>query len=338
MSRRKLRVAVLSFWHVHAKDYAKQAMEHPDTELVAVWDELPERGSQEAAARGVPFVEKLDDVLGDASIDGVIVTTATINHPEIIIAAAKAGKHIFTEKVIALTAQECDRIMEAINEAGVTLTVSLPRLNTPFTQGALGLIASGMLGELTLVRARLAHSGALPCEASPLGYLPSHFFDLEQTGGGALIDLGCHPMYTVRLLLGMPQSLYASFGYITSKAVEDNAAVTLNYNNGAIGIVEAAFVNSASPFTLELHGTKGSAIYSAKDAKFMYKSAQLNGELAKQWHEYELPAALPSAFEQWTTHIETGTKAEQNISIALELTELMEAAAKSAQTGQVIHL
>jgi len=338
MSRPKLRVALLSFWHVHAKDYAKQAMEHPDTELAAVWDELPERGRQEAAARGVPFVEKLDDVLDDPAIDGVIVTTATINHPDIMIAAAKAGKHIFTEKVIAITVQDCSRIMEAVDEAGVTLTVSLPRLNTPFTQGALGLIASGMLGELTMVRARLAHSGALPCEASPLGYLPSHFFNLEQTGGGALIDLGCHPMYTVRLLLGMPQSLYASFGYVTGKEVEDNAVVTLNYNNGAIGIVEAAFVNSASPFTLELHGTMGSALYSAKDAKFMYKSAQLRGELAKQWHEYELPAALPSSFEQWASHILNGTKAEQNVSIALELTSLMEAAAKSARAGQAIHI
>jgi hypothetical protein len=53
-----IRVAMLSFWHVHGKDYAKLAEEHPDTEIVAVWDENPERGGAEAAERNVPFFGK----------------------------------------------------------------------------------------------------------------------------------------------------------------------------------------------------------------------------------------------------------------------------------------
>jgi 1,5-anhydro-D-fructose reductase (1,5-anhydro-D-mannitol-forming) len=52
-----IKVAMLSFWHVHAKDYAKQATDLPGTEIVAVWDEIAERGKAEAVARGAIFYE-----------------------------------------------------------------------------------------------------------------------------------------------------------------------------------------------------------------------------------------------------------------------------------------
>ncbi|XEC95931.1 Gfo/Idh/MocA family protein [Paenibacillus tarimensis] len=334
----KLRVALLSFWHVHAKDYAKQVMEHTDTELVAIWDEIPERGRREAEGRGIRYVEQLGELLSDSHIDGVIVTAPTADHMDIMTAAAEAGKHIFTEKVIALTSAECDKIMAAVNRSGVVLTVSLPRLNTPFTQGALALAACGLLGELTSVRARLSHSGALPAEDNPLGYLPAHFFDPAQTGGGAMIDLGCHPMILVRLFLGMPESVSASYSCVTGKAVEDNAITVLRYKNGAFGVVEAGFVNRSSPFTLELHGTEGSALYHAYDAKLIYRSLKLEGDAAGRWHTFKLPAALPSSFDQWVSHIRNGTKATENVTLALDLTRLMEAASISAKSGAAVQL
>jgi 1,5-anhydro-D-fructose reductase (1,5-anhydro-D-mannitol-forming) len=334
----KIRVAILSFWHVHAKDYAKQAMELPDTELAAVCDEDPVRGHLEAEARGLRFEADLDTLLADPTIDGVIVTSPTVDHPAVITAAARAGKAIFTEKVIALTTQECETIMNAVAESGAPFTVSLPRLYAPFTQGALAIQQSGLLGKLTSVRARLSHSGALPCEESPLGYLPPQFFDPGQAGGGAMVDLGCHPMYLVRLFLGMPERVSASFGYVTDKQVEDNALAVLHYDRGAIGIVEAGFVNRASPFTLELHGTEGSAIYSAQDATLRYKSLTLEGSDAKLWHEYPLPSALPSAFEQWVSHIRNGTRDDNHIQLATQLTVLMEAASQAAKAGAVVAL
>jgi 1,5-anhydro-D-fructose reductase (1,5-anhydro-D-mannitol-forming) len=95
------RVAVLSFWHVHAKDYALEAEEHPGTEITAVWDENGERGRVEASERGVPFHDDLEGLLSREDVDGVVVTTPTVAHREVIPAAARAGKHVFAEKVIA---------------------------------------------------------------------------------------------------------------------------------------------------------------------------------------------------------------------------------------------
>lgn len=333
-----MKVAMLSFWHVHAKDYARLAIEHPDTEIVAVWDEIQERGREKADELGVSFYGNLEELLSNPDIDAVIVGTPTNRHHEVIIAAARAGKHIFTEKVVATTTKECQEILAVVEETGVKLTVSLPRLYMGFVQAALNCIREGLLGTLTTVRIRLAHNGALRTEKNPDGALPAHFFCLEQTGGGALMDLGCHPMYLTRLFLGLPESVSASFGYITEREVEDSAVATLRYPNGALGIVEAGFVNSYSQFDIEVQGTEGNLMYARTDDKLRIRSSKLSGEAATGWQEVTDLPKLPSAFAQWVSHIQNGTIATENIELALDLTRLMEASTLSARNGAVIKL
>jgi 1,5-anhydro-D-fructose reductase (1,5-anhydro-D-mannitol-forming) len=327
-----IRVAMLSFWHVHAGDYARQALEHPQTEIVAAWDEEPERGRAQAARLGVRFYENLDELLAQSDIDGVIVDTPTNRHRDVLIAAARAGKHIFTEKVIAPTLHECNEILTAIQQNGVKLTVSLPRLNDSYTLAIREILEQKLLGEITLVRTRLSHNGAIG-----QGWLPAHFYSLEQCAGGALIDLGCHPMYLASQFLGgLPESISASYGYVTGREVEDNAVATLRYPNGALGVVEAGFVNRFSPFSIEVHGTEGSLLYGTPEDKLLVRSPQLeNGE---RWVERPLPARRPFAFSQWVDHIQQGTTATENIQIALDLTRLMEAANRSVSSKAAVRL
>ncbi len=336
-----LRLALLSFWHVHAKDYAHQAQQHSTTEIVAAWDDDAARGRVQAEAYGARFYERLDDVLAQADIDGVIVDTPTNLHREVMVAAAQAGKHIFTEKVLAPTVQECQAILEAVERSGVVLTVSLPRLNAGYTLAVRDILDRQLLGELTLVRVRLSHNGAIHTTEDPDGWLPPHFFDPVQCGGGALIDLGCHPMYLTRLFLGFPERVNASFGYVTGRAVEDNAVVVLHYTSGALGVVEAGFVNRFSPFTIEVHGTGGSLLYGGPDGTLKVRSRLLTtngiGD-TDNWQTLALPPDLPSSFEQWIAHIERGTKAAENISMAVDLTALMEAANRSAREQRSIEI
>ncbi|PYI54381.1 Gfo/Idh/MocA family protein [Paenibacillus flagellatus] len=327
-----IRVAMLSFWHVHARDYAKQITEHPETEIVAVWDEQPERGRKEAQERGVRFYESLDELLAQPDIDAVVVDTPSDMHRDVMVKAANAGKHIFTEKVLAITLREANEIVAAVDKAGVKLTVSLPRLNDSYTLAIQDVLREGLLGELTLVRTRLSHNGATA------NWLPAHFFDAKQTGGGALIDLGCHPMYLARLFLGLPESVTASYGYVTGKDVEDNAVAVLRYPNGALGIVEAGFVNRFSPFTVELHGTEGSLLYGTPDNRIVLRTSKLGEEASKSWTVKEQPDPRPSAIQQWVRHIVDGTVAEENIGLALDLTKLMEASNLSARRNQAVKL
>ncbi|WP_058303223.1 Gfo/Idh/MocA family protein [Gorillibacterium timonense] len=323
-----IKVAMLSFWHVHAKDYAAQVESHPDTEITAIWDEIPERGKAEAEKRGVKYFDRLEDLLEDSSIDGVVIDTPTNLHRDVMVSAALNGKHIFTEKVIATTVKEAREIIDVARENGVKLTVSLPRRNEGYTLAIEKIISQELLGDLTLVRTRLSHDGALA------GWLPEHFYTKEECGGGALIDLGCHPMYLARLFLGLPDSVSATFGYVTSKEVEDNAVAVLKYPNGAAAVVEAGFVTARSPFFVELHGTKGSLIYGAPETDRLYLS-----EAGKPgWQELPLEQDHPTAFEQWVQHIQDDTEATENLELALDLTRLMEAAYRSVRESRPVPL
>ncbi|MDD9266557.1 Gfo/Idh/MocA family protein [Paenibacillus sp. GCM10023248] len=331
-----IRVAMLSFWHVHAKDYARQAQMNPHTQIVAIWDEEPERGRQKAEEYGVTLYEDLHELLADPNIDAVIVCTPTAMHPEVMIAAAQAGKHIFTEKVVATTVRACNDILAAVRTAGVKLTVSLPRAYTGFADAILRAIREEELGTVTTVRIRLAHNGALPTEQHPNGALPAHFFNLAQCGGGALMDLGCHPMYLTRMFLGVPESISASFGYITQREVEDSAVAILRYPGGALGIVEAGFVNAYSQFDIEVQGTQGSMKYSRTDNTLFVRQSKLAGE---GWQTVtELRDDIPMPFEQWVSHIQHGTTASENLALALDLTRFMEAATISARSGAAVRL
>src|SRR5215472_3870646 len=315
-----IRVALLSFWHVLARDYVQQARANPATTITAVWDETPERGRAQAHALGVPFYENLLELLAQAEVDGVIVTTPTTMHREVIIAAAQAGKHIFTEKVLAPTLQECNEIAAAVGQAGVVLVVSLPRLSSGSTLAIKHILDRKLLGELTEVRTRLTHDGALRTEQHPQGWLPPYFFDPQQSAGGAMIDLGAHPMYLARLFLGLPQSVSATYGYITGRAVEDNAVVVLRYPQGAVGIVEAGFVNPFSPFTIEAHGTEGSLLYGSPENTLQIRSSNVARPAGNNWSVWkDIPADQPNAFQQWISHIQNGTTATENILIATDL-------------------
>jgi 1,5-anhydro-D-fructose reductase (1,5-anhydro-D-mannitol-forming) len=162
---------------------------------------------------------------------------------------------------------------------------------------------------------------------------------LWKCGGGALIDLGCHPMYLARLFLGLPESVSASFGYITGREVEDNAVSILHYPSGALAIVEAGFVNSYSQFVLEVQGTEGSLYYSRHDDKLLVRGSKFEGETVIGWQaKTDMPKNRPSAFEQWVTHIQNGTIASENIQIALDLTRLMEASNLSVRSGATFKL
>lgn len=313
-----MNIALLSFWHVHAKDYAKEALEHPATSITAIWDEDEERGRKEAQKWNAEYVESVDTLLGRDDIEGVIVNTPTNTHKDIIMKAAKAGKHVFTEKVLAATEEEAIEILTTVQNQEVKLFVSLPRVFDGYTQAIQNIISSGELGDLTQSRIRLSHDGAIA------EWLPDHFYDKEKCQGGALIDLGCHPVYLTRLFQGMPETLSAQFGYVTDKDVEDQAVVTFQYPGGSYGIIETGFVNPHSPFTIEVHGTKGSVLYGTPKGVLLKNTG-------KGFEEVNVPIDLPSPFSQWIDHVQNNKRTDENMALALDLTVLMEAAYESAE-------
>ena len=318
-----IRTAILSTWHVHTKDYTRQANENPSIELKVVWDDDVERGQAFAADWDLPFETDLDAVLNRDDIDAVIVDSPTNQHPEVLTKAAAAGKHIFTEKVLAITNEEAAVIAAAVEKAGVKFVISYPHRTMSHNLFAKKVVDEGLLGQVSLVRVRNAHNGA------SAGWLPEHFYDPETCGGGAMIDLGAHGMYLPLWLLGRPVSVQSSFTRITGRSVEDNAIAVMKYAYGAMAINETGFVSQDSPFTLEVYGDKGCLFVGGPDHQVRIKTA------GEEWKTVtELPAALPSAMEQWVASIQDGTPVHFDMQAALDLTAVMEAAYVSDREGR----
>jgi len=327
-----IRIAILGLWHVHAQEYAEQVLKHPDTELLGVWDDNMVRGMRAGTRWGVPYYASLDDLLGNNELDAVVVTTATAQHCDVLTRSANAHKHIFSEKVIAATAGETEEILRAVDMNKVTMMVSLPWLYKGEIITMQEILMQGRLGRLTEVRSRLSHNGATR------QWLPNGFFELTESQGGALIDLGSHPMYLTRLFLGMPETVGAHLGYVTERQVEDNAVVVLQYPNGALGVVEAGFVTDVSKMQIELHGTEGSVVLNISDRAVMQCRSTVDNTEPSEWNVVNLRPDRPSPFEQWIYHLQNGTRDDENLAMASDLARLTEVAYQAARDQRHVSL
>ncbi|WP_101846879.1 Gfo/Idh/MocA family protein [Halobacillus sp. Marseille-P3879] len=329
-----IRVALLSKWHVHAVDYAKQATELENISIEMVWDEDRVRGEEWSRELNVPFEAELESVLSNPSVDGVIVTAPTSEHKDVLMKAAQHGKHIFTEKVLALTIEECDGILAEVEKAEVEFMISLPRLGEDYYLYAQQAVDNEWLGQLTMVRCRVAHNGAVSTSQNPEGWLPSHFYEKEKTGGGAFIDLGAHPIYLANRLAGTPVAVTARLQSVFHPGVDDHAVALVEYGKGVLGVLETSFVSSGSPFQLELYGTEGTLLIEQNTVRI--KSAQFDRE---NWvYPENLPAQLSTPMEQWVQAIEGSEEPVITKEDAIELTLVNQAAGLSQTSGQRIEI
>ncbi|MDP3949972.1 Gfo/Idh/MocA family protein [Microbacterium sp.] len=325
MADNTIGVGVVGFWHVHTDDYARETNEHPGTRLVAAWDPDAERGSEGAQRLGIDLAENLDALLVRPDIDAITVTTATNEHTEVIGRAITAGKHVFTEKLLAPTVTESEELVAAARAKGVALVVSLPRLSEPLITTASALVDGGALGDVTYARVRMAHDGWLG------GWLPERFADPVAAIGGAFADLGCHPAYLVQRFLGThPSAITASYGSVTDRAVEDNAVVVARYPGGALGVAEASFVTTPGAFALELRGTQASLLFGFGREELIGKG----GRFGDDWTPVPLDSGAATPFGLWVDAIRGEADTSDNLQAAIDLTRFVAAANTSATSGR----
>jgi len=311
-----LKVAMLSCWHVHAKGYAKRVKSNENAEVVAVWNEEVEAGQAWADELGCKFYADLDELLANPEIDAVICDTPTTHHRDVLIKAAKAGKHIFTEKALAPTLEECYEIKQAIEEAGVTFCISYPYKCTPFYLYAKKLIEKGFFGKISYMRTRNAHDGV------SRGWLPDRWFDRSTAAGGAMMDLGCHPVYLVADIMGKPKRVTGMFTAPFGKPVDENAVALAEFEGGSLAVMETGFISTGSPFLFEIHGTDGCMI--ARGNQDVYIK---NKDMAQDFNlSAILPKELPQPINQFIDACINGTGSPKGMGLddAIALTELLQ--------------
>jgi 1,5-anhydro-D-fructose reductase (1,5-anhydro-D-mannitol-forming) len=333
--RDEFSVAILSFAHVHAEGYADEVAANSSSRIVAVWDEEERRGRDFGERYGAEYIADLDRLLARSDVDGVVCTTPTVMHGDVLVRAAEAGKHIFTEKVLALTVKDCDQILEAVQKAGVELVVSMPRLCDAEMRWAANAIKEGSFGKVTLLRAQVGHPGALDNWFAERKW----FGDPRLAGGGALMDLGCHPVYRLLHLGGTVTALTSTMGNLSgSYEVEDNAVVTACFESGATGVIEASWTQRGVPNRLEIYGTKGWALIGFPGAIVQCGGAAFTGNERDVLNVTSLPQRWRSPVEQWVDASIGRRPADIRPEQGRQLTEIMEAAYIASREHQWVNL
>ena len=219
---------------------------------------------------------------------------------------------------------DAKRIEAAVKENGVKFVISYPHLSRPSLLFAKECVESGRLGKITYVRVRNVHNG------SSANWLPEYFYDESLCGGGAMIDLGAHPMYTLEWLLGKPLFVQSLFTDLTKRGVEDNAVSLIEFENGATAISETGFVSDCTRYSLEISGTDGYLVI--RDGKVELADKTTGGKLVPVT---ELPTAEKNPVDKWLDWCTGKADAPKGLLIddAVALTALTASAYKSAKNG-----
>ncbi|WP_405541865.1 Gfo/Idh/MocA family oxidoreductase [Streptomyces phaeochromogenes] len=279
-----LGVAVVGFgWmgRVHTQAYARVPHHFPQLpvrpELVAVADEVPGRAEEAAGQYGFATAARdWREVAADPRVQAVSIAAPNFLHREIGVAMAEAGKHIWIEKPVGLTAEDARAVAGAVTKAGVQGTVGFNYRNAPAVAAARELIGSGEIGTVTHVRIRLFSDYA----AHPEGALTWRY-ERERGGSGVLGDLASHGVDLARFLLGEIASLAADTAVFVPERArptgataghtrsaggelgpvenEDYVSCLLRFASGARGVLEACRVSvgEQNNYGFEIHGTKG---------------------------------------------------------------------------------
>jgi predicted dehydrogenase len=283
-----LGVAVVGFgWmgRVHTQAYLRVPHHFPQLgvrpELVAVADKVPGRAEEAAARYGFATASRdWREVAADPRVRAVSITVPNFLHREIGTAMAEAGKHIWIEKPVGLTAADARAVAEAARGAGVQGTVGFNYRNAPAAAAARELIRSGEIGAVTHVRIRLLSDYA----AHPEGALTWRY-ERDRGGSGVLGDLASHGVDLARYLVGEIGSLIAdtavflperarpagaTAGHVRAAGGElgpveneDYVACLLRFASGARGVLEACRVSvgEQNNYGFEVHGTKGAVFW-----------------------------------------------------------------------------
>ncbi|MET8564346.1 Gfo/Idh/MocA family oxidoreductase [Streptomyces flaveolus] len=283
-----LGVAVIGFgWmgRVHTQAYARLPHHYPRLplrpRLVTVAEEVP--GRAEEAAERFGFASATRDwreVAADPRVQAVSVTAPNFLHREIGVAMAEAGKHLWIEKPVGLTAGDARAVADAVAKAGVQGTVGFNYRNAPAVEAARELIASGEIGTVTHVRIRLFSDYA----AHPDGALTWRY-ERERGGSGVLGDLASHGADLARFLLGDIAALTADTAVFVPERArpsgataghalaaggepgpvenEDYVGCLLRFASGARGVLEACRVSvgEQNNYGFEVHGTRGAVFW-----------------------------------------------------------------------------
>lgn len=220
--------------------------------ITAVYSRSADKAAAFAAEFGIPnHTDQMQQAI-EADVDAVIVGIPNHLHESAVLAAAAAGKAILCTKPLGRTAAEGLRMLNAVEDAGVFHAYLEDLVYTPKTLKALDSVKAGSVGDVLWVRSRETHPGPHS----------DWFWDKELSGGGAIVDMGCHCIEIARSFIGKDIRPVEVTCWADTQVhpidAEDHAVGMVRYENGAIGQFEVSWVfRGGMDLRDEVAGTEG---------------------------------------------------------------------------------
>jgi myo-inositol 2-dehydrogenase/D-chiro-inositol 1-dehydrogenase len=237
-----------------ASVHAEALKRVPAAELVAVASPTEEHVRTFARQHGIPHAyTDYHQLLASEDIDLITVACPNYLHRDVTVEAAGAGKHVVCEKPLAMNLGECDEMIEACRAAGVKLMYAEQLCFAPKYVRAKQLADEGALG-------RIYHVRQLECHYGPHS---GWFWDVNLSGGGVLMDMGCHSIQFARWIYDNApvESVYAELGtYVHSGRTrgEDHSLCVLRFEGGRVAAAENSWARAGGvDDRAEVYGSQG---------------------------------------------------------------------------------
>lgn len=236
---------------IHAESFRIMPEE---AEVVAVASPTPGNAAAFAKRFDIPRVfTDYREMLREPDIEMVTIAGPNHLHAQMTIDIAEAGKHVVCEKPLCLTLEDADRMIDVCESRGVLLMYAEELFFTPKYVKAKQMADQGAFGKVYLVKQSEKHFG-------PHG---DWFWDVEKSGGGVMMDMGCHGIVFCYWFLGRPaiKSVYCQMAtqvHGDKTRGEDDAICIIEFENGAVGLVEDSWARRGGmQDRVEIHGEGG---------------------------------------------------------------------------------
>lgn len=324
--------------HIHTPGFIKLILaDAPNVRVKLVWDHEAIRAEKRAGELGAAVAASLQQVWSDPEVAGVVICSETNRHRELVLGAAAAGKHIYAEKPLGITAKESAEMADAIVKANVLFTTGYFMRTMPQHLFLKDQVGRGSFGKITRISGSNCHSGSLGgwFDAKPNAPWEDWRWmaDPKIAGVGAFGDLGTHMLDIMMLLCGDVDSVTAQTRVVTGRYGDCDEAgeALLGFRSGVIGTLAASWVDIADPVKLQISGTEGNAAIVNGDLYFSCPRVP-GADGKKPWTD--LPAAPPSPLQQFVNAV-SGQKGMPLVPVreAAARVAVMEAAYRSARDG-----
>lgn len=241
------RIGIIGCGKIAQVRHIPELSEHPGAEIAGYYNPTRYRAEQMASVYGGRVYDDIGSMLGDPSVDAVVVALANNVHADVSIRAMKAGKDVLCEKPMAVTLEECEAMMAAREATGRLLLIAQNQRLTAAHQQARDMIASGVIGRPLTFRTAFGHSGPETWSVNP--GKGTWFFNKEHAAMGVMADLGVHKADLISFLLdrritgveAMLSTLDKTGPDDSPISVEDNAICILRMEGGIFGTMTVSW-------------------------------------------------------------------------------------------------